>query len=58
MKKTVHIIVKGGMVQDVYVENTEVDVVIYDLDTDDDQEYDEMVEAIDKLRKSNAQHAY
>lgn len=58
MKKTVHIIVKGGMVQDVYVENTEVEVVIYDLDTDDDQEYDEMVEAIDKLRKSNAQHAY
>jgi uncharacterized Rossmann fold enzyme len=33
--KKVHIIVKDGLVQEVYAENVEVEVVIHDLDTDD-----------------------
>lgn len=34
MKNTVHIVIQGGCVVEVYA-NTDIDVVIYDLDTDD-----------------------
>ena len=49
MKKTIHIIVKDGLVQEVYSEGTEVEVVLYDLDTDDSEEYDITVAAIAQL---------
>lgn len=33
MKKVVHIVVQDGLIQDVFAENVDVEVVIYDLDT-------------------------
>ena len=33
--KTVHIVVKDGLVQEVYAEDCDVEVVLYDLDSDD-----------------------
>lgn len=39
MKKKVHIVVEGGLVQSVYAENgLDIDVVIHDLDVRDDEE--------------------
>ncbi len=39
MKKKVHIVVEGGLVQSVYAENgLDIDVVIHDLDARDDEE--------------------
>lgn len=35
MKKVVHIVVEHGLVQGVYAENVDVEVVLHDLDTDD-----------------------
>lgn len=35
MKKTVHIVVQDGLVQEVYAEGVAVEVVLYDLDIDD-----------------------
>lgn len=35
MKKVIHIVVQDGLVQEVYAENTDVEIVIHDLDTDD-----------------------
>lgn len=35
MKKRFHIVVQDGLVQEVYAEGVEVEVVIHDLDTDD-----------------------
>lgn len=35
MKKVVHIVVEHGLVQEVYAENVDVEVVLHDLDTDD-----------------------
>lgn len=35
MKKVVHIVVQDGLVQEVYAEGVDVEVVIHDLDTDD-----------------------
>lgn len=35
MKKTVHIVVQDGLIQEVYAENVDVEVIIHDLDTDD-----------------------
>ena len=34
MKKTVHIVIQGGCVIDAFAD-TDVDVVVYDLDTED-----------------------
>lgn len=49
-KKTVHIVVKDGLVQDVYADNgLDINVIIYDLDTDDNEEYDKLTEALAKL---------
>lgn len=33
--KKIHIVVQDGLVQEVYAEGVEVEVVIHDLDTDD-----------------------
>ncbi len=49
MKKRVHIVVEGGLIRVVYAENVDVDVVIYDLDTDDNDEYDELSKAVAQL---------
>lgn len=35
MKKRVHIVVQDGLVQEVYAEGVEVEVLIHGLDTDD-----------------------
>ena len=35
MKKTVHIVVQDGLVQEVYAEGVAVEIVLYDLDIDD-----------------------
>ena len=52
-KKTVHIVVKDGLVQDVYADNgLDINVIIYDLDTDDNEEYDKLTEALAKLSSS------
>jgi hypothetical protein len=49
MKKKVHIVVHGGLVQAVYTEGLDADVVVYDLDTDDNDEYDELSKAVAQL---------
>ncbi len=49
MKKRVHIVVHEGLVQAVYSEGVDVEVVVYDLDTDDNEEYDELSEAVAQL---------
>jgi hypothetical protein len=49
MKKRIHIVVKGGLVQDVYAEGVDVEVVVYDLDTDDNDEYDELSKVVAQL---------
>ena len=49
MKKTVHIVVKGGLVQDVYTEGVDAEVIVYDLDTDDNDEYDELIKVVAQL---------
>lgn len=40
MKKRIHIVVQDGLVQEVYAENVDVEVVIHDLDTDDYEQLD------------------
>lgn len=55
MKKRVHIVVKDGLIQSIFAENVEIEAVIYDLDTDDNDEYDELCRALDDLRKTNTE---
>ncbi len=58
-KKVIHIVVHDGLIQSIYAENVTIDdVVIYDLDTDDNDEYDELRMALDDLRKSNPDCIY
>lgn len=53
MKKTIHIVVKDGLVQEVYIDDDlDAEVFVYDLDTDDNTEYDKLYEEVDQLRKS------
>lgn len=50
MKKTVHIVVEGGLVQAVYADDgLDVDVVIYDLDTEDKAECIEVCKTVMQL---------
>lgn len=50
MKKTVHIIVKDGLVQEVFADNgLDINVVLYDLDCDDYEELEEIKEAVSEL---------
>jgi hypothetical protein len=37
-KPTIHIVVHGGLIQEVFAENVDVEVVLYDLDGDDANE--------------------
>ena len=49
-RKVLHIVVHDGLIQSIYSENVVVDdLVIYDLDTEDNEEYDELSEAVEKL---------
>lgn len=58
MKNIVHIVVHDGLIQAIYAENVEVEAVIYDLDTDDNEEYDELITALTEVRKSGAKKVY
>ncbi len=50
MKKIVHIIVEDGLVQTVFAEGVDVDIVIHDLDTDSLDERAEVEREIEDLR--------
>ena len=41
--------VQDGLVQDVFAENVNVEVVIYDLDTEDSEEYEELSRHVAQL---------
>ena len=59
MKKTVHIIVKDGLVQAVYADNDlDVEVVLYDFDTEDKEEYNAILDELTEVRKSGAKKVY
>lgn len=50
MKKTIHIVVENGLVQAVYADHgLDVDVVLYDLDTENTAEYAEVTAEVLKL---------
>ena len=49
MKKRVHIIVQDGLVQEVYAEGAEVEVIIHDLDTDDYEQLNLIEKAVAQL---------
>lgn len=48
MKKTVHIVIEGGCVIEAYAD-TDVDVVVYDLDTQNPEMKDEVEKAVAQL---------
>ena len=48
MKKTVHIVIEGGCVIEAYAD-TDVDIVVYDLDTQDLEMKDEIEKAVAQL---------
>lgn len=51
MKKTIHIVVKDGLVQEVYADNgLDVQVVLYDLDCENDEELEETETAVAQLQ--------
>ena len=54
-KKTVHIIIKDGMVYDAFA-NIDVSLIVYDLDTDDPEMRAEVQRAVDALTKSKDNH--
>ena len=59
MKKVIHIVVHGGLIQTIYTENVDADdVVIYDLDTTDEEEYAATAVALADLRKTNPDRIY
>ncbi len=49
MKKVVHIVVEDGLVQEVWAENVDVEVVIHDLDTEDMFERDDTKDFVEQL---------
>lgn len=49
MKKVVHIVVQDGLVQEVYAENVDVEVVIHDLDNEDLFERDDTQGFVEQL---------
>ena len=57
-KKLVHIVVQDGLIQAIYAENVDTGVVIYDLDTEDNEEYDALTDALANLRRSNPDRIY
>ena len=49
MKKVIHIVVQDGLVQEVYTENVDVEVVLHDLDTDDYEQLNLIEKDVAKL---------
>lgn len=49
MKKAVHIVVQDGLVQEVYAEGVDIEVVIHDLDNEDLFERDDTREFVEQL---------
>lgn len=50
-KKTVHIIIKDGCVMDAYAD-TDVDLVVYDLDTQDPEMLAEVEASVEALKRN------
>ena len=50
--KKVYIVVEDGLVREVYSETEEVDIEIIDLDTDDNNLYEELLDDIKELRRN------
>ena len=58
-RKVLHIVVHDGLIQSIYTENVDADdVVIYDLDTTDEEEYAATAEALAELRKTKPECLY
>lgn len=52
-RKTVHIVVHEGLIQEVYIDRPlDVEVAIYDLDTDVPEELTDISKSVDALRSS------
>ena len=51
MKKTVHIVIEGGCVVEAFAD-CEVDVIVYDLDTDDPDMRAEVEASVEALRNN------
>lgn len=59
MEKRIHIVVQGGLIQAIYTEGIEdVDVTIYDFDTEDKEEYNTILTNLTEVRKSGAKKVY
>ena len=50
--KKVYIVVEDGLVQNVYADEGNVDVVLIDLDTEDPEEYEVNLKAVEEARKT------
>lgn len=50
--KKVYIIVEDGLVQSVYAEDAEVEVVLIDFDTEDPNEYEDNLKAVEEVRNT------
>lgn len=48
-RPTIHIVVKDGLVQEVFAENVDVEVILYDLDGED------LTDEVEDLRKNTTQ---
>jgi hypothetical protein len=58
-KKKVHIVVHHGLVQAVWAdEGVDIDVLIHDLDTEDEDEYTETEEFVSQLLPAFAKQVY
>lgn len=54
-RKTVHIIIKDGMVYDAYAD-ANVDIIVYNLDTEDSDMQAEVKRAVDALTRDKENH--
>lgn len=50
--KKVYIIVEDGLVQTVYADEGNVEVVLIDFDTEDPNEYEDNLKAVEEVRKT------
>ena len=50
--KKVHIIVEDGLVQAVYADDSNIEVVLIDLDTEDSDEYEASLKAFEEMRET------
>jgi hypothetical protein len=57
--KAIHIVVHEGLIQAIYTNGIgDAEVIIYDLDTEDNEEYDTLLTALTEVRKSEAKKVY